>query len=792
MQPSGAGASDTVAVLVGRVALIAAAFTPLIVVPSVFLPSTVPPAVFFRLSVLVALCALVWGGTTGTVRLTDRRDPIALSFGVFLCTAALAAFLGEAPLRSLYGDLERMGGVVFGAYLFGFYLAARALFDERWWRRFLFATGTTAVVVGFWTAAPYFASLWTGSEPIGFPPRTSGPLANPGYLAIYLLMAGAAACLYADLSGRWRLLLAALPFLLWGFLAAQSLAAFLGLFAGLGAGAVTLAVRDRERVTGEKASFHVDRRIAWGAAGAVLLLLLAEAARGAPLFRKLAGIRTEENAVYRADFWRSGLRSVADAPIFGLGPENFALAFARHYDGSIERIPLTYVDRAHNLLVEVIATTGMVGAIAFLVLCAAVVRELLLMRRSSLVTPIGQAILVAAAVAWIVYQLAWFPDLASSIPLVALLGYVRFRRCGAGVRIEATARARRGGALPAAAAVAILALFTFQHSLAVLRGGHILHRALDAPTVEERIEGLSRATALRLPEMGAIGALYARYLLDFAPQAGALRRAPERLDLIAMAVEDADAALDWTVAVEPSAEHHRVVRGDLLRFGAVLTTNPTMLSASMDSYTRADSLNPERLLALYRMADLYQLLNRPDRAHRVLDEADRRYPGDGLTAAIRAGVLLREGRDEEAAAALRAAWQDDYLETEAETLHLLRILEEEGRWGEASALLRDYFAIGWGYPDEPLPDFPEEITEPADREIALKLPTYLLRDGKVRESVEAAMWIADRMPDTSPLMRRYAADVSLGWEGPWARYNSFERAIGALAEGPPLLLDPER
>ena len=62
--------------------------------------------------------------------------------------------------------------------------------------------------------------------------------------------------------------------------------------------------------------------------------------------------------------WKAGIEGFAERPLFGWGPENFAVVFARFADDLPPRTRSH--DYAHGELVEALATMGIVGALCYL------------------------------------------------------------------------------------------------------------------------------------------------------------------------------------------------------------------------------------------------------------------------------------------------------------------------------------------------------------------------------------------------------------------------------------------
>ena len=73
--------------------------------------------------------------------------------------------------------------------------------------------------------------------------------------------------------------------------------------------------------------------------------------------------------------WKAGLEGFLERPILGWGFENFATAYNKNFDPVYYNFVKTdeYFDRAHNIIVELLATAGILGLLSYLLLLAAVV-----------------------------------------------------------------------------------------------------------------------------------------------------------------------------------------------------------------------------------------------------------------------------------------------------------------------------------------------------------------------------------------------------------------------------------
>ncbi|MBI2446211.1 MAG: O-antigen ligase family protein [Parcubacteria group bacterium] len=89
----------------------------------------------------------------------------------------------------------------------------------------------------------------------------------------------------------------------------------------------------------------------------------------------------ETTAQTRILAWQTALKGFADRPILGAGPENFNYIFNAHYNPSFLKFGgggfgETWFDKPHNAFLEILTETGIVGAIAYVLVLAAIALSL--------------------------------------------------------------------------------------------------------------------------------------------------------------------------------------------------------------------------------------------------------------------------------------------------------------------------------------------------------------------------------------------------------------------------------
>lgn len=688
-------------------ALYATALTPLVFSSRTIYPYVLPRAVYFRVLVAgaaaVALYLLAARGTAFSSRAADRssraagrsgeavgavgasgepagpparraRDPFLLALGAFVLVLLGTALLGAAPLRSLFGDMERMGGVIAWVHFLAFYVALRTLLGERELMAFLWVTAVAATVVSA-IAILQARGVTVGILPGAGAARVFGTLGNPGYLAIYALFGAAVAALLGLRSGRWAgRVPAAAAFA--ANAAALTLtwtrAALLGLAAGLLLGPVGYAaMAESRRRRGWSLAALAGLLLVAGVAGSDLWSGAAERFRGA---ERLADVSLlERNLGLRYAAWKAGARAAADDPLTGLGAENFRLAFDWHLDPARFNPVHVHYTRAHNDLVEFLVAGGVPGALAWVALWAALFWVVAAARREGKLGAGETALLGGAFAAYLVYLLFWFHDQNSLPVFLALAAYAATRRDGPlpGPGVPETDPDRETGrgrprvaARPARLAIALALALGAVADLAyhgrLLAAGHHLLEGAESRRLDEKVAHYERALELR----PAGGEEAVTELVRFATQlSGALGRADrgsEAGERVEGVLERSRRALAAQIERDPRNPRLHRDAGRLYVMSYQWGRNPAHLDSAAARLGEAIALAPGRLNYRHMLSEAHLMAERPADAVRALEEGLARYEAYGETHYFLAKALLVGGSLEEAAEALLRAYELGY------------------------------------------------------------------------------------------------------------------------------------
>ena len=579
--------------------------TPLAFSPATLYPFTVGKglyartviAVTFALWTILALWRPAW---------RPPRSRLLLVFAAGVGAAALAGAFGVSPQASLWSNYVRMQGLVDLAHWLAFAVVLVAVLRTgEDWRRMLnvnVAVGLAAALAAIGLHLfPEIVTQSDGVEDARFR-RAAGTFGNSGYLGAYMqavallaigLLARSfvpevpppetmgkrgerrrrrrpdrsaarrapSAAAMACLRAFW---IVAAGAALWTLGLSGSIGASLGFCAGVAAAAALLAFVPSPQAL---------RLAARGVLGLFVVVVLASGSLLAwrwaesppqPGRPPPAEARVFENVLLeratnpwtvmisarqRLMNWEAGLLAAADRPLLGWGPENYLAAYGSRAEGRGGRNPGR--DKAHNMLVEEVATKGLVGLAAYLGLWlltgVAVVRAA---RRAALGERLLIAFAGAALAGWFVQSQTLFYSATSWMQHVMLLGFAahlelagRPRAPSAWLREVLAPLGTRAGRVVAVAGVAALCAGSFVSSAAIHEATAALLRAEHKGPFMRELERSMRA----FDPM----ATHARILLveNVAANWGVLRRRSrgEAFRLLAWAEREAEVA----VASEP-------------------------------------------------------------------------------------------------------------------------------------------------------------------------------------------------------------------------------------------------
>lgn len=312
---------------------------------------------------------LIWKDRSYLLKLTK----IGWAFLFFAIAFSISTATSVLPYASMWGSLERMGGLFTFWHYFIFFVILTSVFrtEEDWLKLFnltLFV-GVLSAFYGFGQRTDIEFFVGSGGRP-----RIFGTIGNPALFAGYqILNLFLALTLFfrAGNSINWKIFYA---FAVVITTIAVLMTAVRGSIMGIGVAFLAFALLYSAAFKSHKAKKYFLYLVA-------LLILFV---MGALLFRNTEFVKKSGYLTRLSDFslttytvqtrfwaWEAGFKGWKETPktiLLGWGPENFNIPFSKHFNPKFYRGPgaETLFDRAHNMFVEILVTMGLFGFLTYI------------------------------------------------------------------------------------------------------------------------------------------------------------------------------------------------------------------------------------------------------------------------------------------------------------------------------------------------------------------------------------------------------------------------------------------
>lgn len=400
-------------------------FLPLFVEQRFLFPFVFPKTVVFRIIVeiiFVLYLFLLAFSKEYAFRWTKTHTLL----GILVIILGASALFGVNPYHSFWSSVERSEGVLLWIHLFLLFIVLGGIHKTRddWHGTLRVAMFANALQVVY-ALSQYFNfsyALKTSGERLG------GSIGNPSFLAAYLvLMLVILGYLIFETKSKFQRVLYGVLcvlniFLIWQ---TQTRGAVLGLIFG---SVIFLTWKWYHSPSRKTKNFL-------GTAGALIVLAVsfvmlsknADWIQRSPTLTRIVSISPKEASTQnRLIVWKVGWQAFLERPLIGWGWENFYAAFNAHVDPRIARDigSRPWYDRAHNTVVELAVTTGILGIIFYLSIFFRsfwiVVKSV---RKKILSQNIG-AVLISGLSAYFFQNLFVFDTLSSYTLFFLLLGFI--------------------------------------------------------------------------------------------------------------------------------------------------------------------------------------------------------------------------------------------------------------------------------------------------------------------------------------------------------------------------------
>ena len=336
-----------------------ALLTPLIVDPRSFFLFVSPKSFYLWGLIYVIFTAYLVLLTVNFSRYRPRFTPILTAIVLLVAVFVLTSIIGVNLSNSFWGNYERMEGLLAWFHYLGFFIVLSCVFRQKkdWLRIFGVSVGVAVLV-------SIISFLWMdGASGLARIARQGSTLGGSSFLGTYLLFnIFLGVWLFIKSKKIWKIVWA----LCFGIMI---LALFLS-----GARAAMLSFMGGLFLLFLFYLIFQTRKPVFKITGAVILIA---ATVIAPIFLYL--VFQPDSIIHqqlverfgRARFvvWDMAWQGWMERPWLGWGMENFAVVFAKHFNPCL---PLpecggeTWFDRAHNVVLDIGVTSGILGLLVYL------------------------------------------------------------------------------------------------------------------------------------------------------------------------------------------------------------------------------------------------------------------------------------------------------------------------------------------------------------------------------------------------------------------------------------------
>lgn len=386
-------------------------FTPLIFHQRSFFPFVTPKTIYFRILVEIMLAAYLILAVYFP-RYRPKINGVFIAILVFIFILILTSFLGINLERSFWSTYERMTGIFTFLHLLAFFIILTSVFKERedWEKLF-----SVSILVGVFLCI----GLLTGEQASS---RGGGTIGNTSFMAAYLLF-DIFFALFLFLEKKnlgWRIfsgvsLLFLIPTLLTSTARGAIVSFYLGLFLLLLGYLIFSKQRKLQRIGYFLTSFLIIF---------VLILLIFQ-----PSFAKDKIDQTLKDMKPRFVVWETAWKGFLEKPVFGWGPENFNVVFAKFFNPCMflsECGGEIWFDRAHNIVLDTLVTTGIVGFLSYLFIFGTSIFKLFKIcfkRAENMFAPL---IMMVLLIIYFFHNMLVFDMISSYAVFFLTLGFISF------------------------------------------------------------------------------------------------------------------------------------------------------------------------------------------------------------------------------------------------------------------------------------------------------------------------------------------------------------------------------
>ena len=716
--------------------------SPIWVFRDLLFPYVTSKAFYFRICLELALPFYVFLLVVRPeLRPKWKRQYLNWAMVLFMLLNFVSAVIGPVPMRSIWGNFERMGGAYYIAHLTLLYFYALMLaqmggnFLKRFLQFFLLAAG-------FVTINGIFGKLGLPTVVLdpSLPYRMSSTLGNPIYVGSFLVVPIFLA-LFFGRQAEGKVKEYAYYFLAFLFLLAVIFSATRGASVGLIVGSFLAAVI--------YVIFTKNRRTKLVSGGIVLffviifgILFAFNSKLPAGEFQRLFHLN-DTNASARWVQWGVALDGFKEHPLLGVGPENYYLIANKYYNPAIFQFDRSWFDKPHNYWIEVLVTNGALGFAVYLSVLILVGLAFYRGFKTGFLSLMEFSILLAALLAYQIQNLTVFDTVPASLAfycLVGLAGFIWDASASLPEKVTAKNKSKRmdpifSGAAFGISSVVVIYLI-YATNIVPMEAAKAVNYGYAYASVNQAVADQYFQRAISLPfnfDKTQTAQKYGEFAMSLERSATAAQQ-----DIVKQVSDHAIAALNDALAIEPGypilwQELSQVYLFQNLKNGRLTSVNPNAEYA----INRAIALAPKReepQLALVQIkASEGDLLG----SIKLLENLEAEFPLDSNLPGQLAMLYNLQGNTEAAVTSMEKAIKMGYNFSSA----------SEEQW------LVNYYANKQKYNEALTLELKAQTLEPNNVEVLTTLVKLYGITGQVDMAVKIANAISQSDPSKTQAMQ---------------------------------------
>jgi O-antigen ligase len=338
-------------------------FIPFIVGLKYFFPFVGPKSIYFMAIVEIIFAAwLVLMISAPKYR--PKLNAVLLSLILFLSVFVISSVLGVDFSRSFWSKYERMTGVLMQLHLFAFFLVVSSTFKRKEdWLKIFGVFAFAAVLMSAISLAPKIG--WNVLGKIEESSRGGATLGNSSFLGTYLLFNFFLAIyLFFNTNKTFKILIGiAIAVIGIALYLSTAQAALLSTLAGLALLFLLWLAFTR------KGSLKLIGMLILTVTVLAVIIFAYFAMQKDSFAQKMIFDRVGATFGGRFVVWQGAWKAFLEKPFFGWGPENFEILFTRYFNPCMLGVGCgadVWYDRAHNIVIDTLSATGVMGMISYL------------------------------------------------------------------------------------------------------------------------------------------------------------------------------------------------------------------------------------------------------------------------------------------------------------------------------------------------------------------------------------------------------------------------------------------